>query len=147
MGTGHDEQTTAIVHLDRLELVEAWSAADPAERVRFAFPISADTGARTLALAYAVLEPGGAIPWHSDSAEEEVILVLEGAVELAIEDEVQTVEAGSAVRLPAGRRHRVGNGGATRARTVHCFGTARDVVTFAAPLLPLGRTVLGGDSA
>ena len=144
MSTTHDEQTVAIMHLDGLELVDAWSKADPAEGVRFAFPISADTGARTLALAYAVLEPGGAIPWHTDSAEEEVILVHEGTIELAIDDGRRTVEAGSAVRLPAGRRHRVRNGGATRARTVHCFGRARDVVTFATLLLPMDRTVLGG---
>ena len=60
--------TLTITDLSSLELVEAWSKSEPSERVRFDFPISGETGATGASVAYAEIEPGGAIPIHHDSA-------------------------------------------------------------------------------
>ena len=73
-----------ITRLSQLDLFEAWSKAEPGDRVRFAFPIAAPaTG--SISMAYAEIDPGGAIPWHVDSAAEEILLVLEGRVEVSLE--------------------------------------------------------------
>src|SRR5207253_8726872 len=73
-----------VTELAKLDLVEAWSKGTPDDRVRFAFPIAAPA-TRSVSLAYAELDPGGAIPWHIDSAAEEILLVLEGRVEVSLE--------------------------------------------------------------
>ena len=69
--------TITTTDLSSLELVEVWSKTDSNERVRFDFPISGETGATGASVAYAVIEPGGAIPTHHDSANE-VDIILEG---------------------------------------------------------------------
>jgi len=53
--------TITITDLSSLELVEAWSKSAQSERVRFNFPISAETGATGASVAYAEIEPGGAL--------------------------------------------------------------------------------------
>lgn len=132
--------------LTDVELLEAWSKGTPGDRVRFAFPIAAPaTG--SISMAYAEIEPGGAIPWHVDSAAEEIILVLDGRVEVSLEgygaDETVLLEAGCAVCLPAGRAHRVHNPGAATSRTVHAFPAAGVAVTFADPLMPFDLRTIG----
>jgi quercetin dioxygenase-like cupin family protein len=135
-----------VTRLAELELVEAWSKGEPGDRVRFAFPIAAPaTG--SVSLAYAEIEPGGAIPWHADSAAEEIVLVLEGRVEVSLETyrsaETTPVDAGCAVCFPAGRAHRVHNPGPGSSRTVHIFGAAGVAVTFADPLMPFDQRTIG----
>ncbi len=51
-----------------------------------------------------VLEPGGSVPTHTDSAEE-VVLVLEGTIEGWIEDERGTLEQGALVLILAMKPH------------------------------------------
>lgn len=135
-----------VTRLTQLDLFEAWSKAEPSDRVRFAFPIAAPaTG--SISMAYAEIEPGGAIPWHVDSAAEEILLVLEGCVEVSLEgyqsEETATVESGCAVWFPASRAHRVHNPGSGPSRTVHAFAAAGVAVTFADPLMPLDQRVVG----
>ncbi len=90
--------------LDRLELIEAWSKGNPADRLKFSFPFYAGTGAQASAVVYMVLEPGGAVPTHTDSAEE-VVLVLEGTIEGWVGDERGTLETGGMVLIPAMAPH------------------------------------------
>jgi quercetin dioxygenase-like cupin family protein len=130
------------IDLRNLELLEVWSKADPLERVSFAFPISADSGATGASLAYAELSPGGAIPPHIDSANE-IVLVLEGAVQVEVDGETQTMAPGNLVQITSGSRHRVANTSNGAARIVHFFDQAADTVTFDDPLMPLDTAVIG----
>src|SRR5215468_12760485 len=97
---------TTPLDLAELDLVEAWSKADPSERVRFTFVVNAETGSDSCALAYAELSPGGAVPRHSDGAGEFAI-VLAGEVDLEIDGKSTTAAEGSLVHFPAGVTHRI----------------------------------------
>lgn len=128
--------------LDRLELIEAWSKGNPADRLKFSFPIYAGTGAEASAVVYMVLEPGGAVPTHTDSAEE-VVLVLEGTIEGWVGDERGTLETGGMVLIPAMVPHGLRNTGAGTARAIGFFAGANVVSTFEDSVMPVDRTVLG----
>jgi quercetin dioxygenase-like cupin family protein len=124
--------------------VEAWSTSDPTERIRFDFPISAETGATAASVAYAEIEPGGAIPMHYDSANE-VGIILEGELEYELDAETRSIGPGVLIQIPAEVKHRVRNRGDRPARLVFFFDSARDVVVFDEPLMPMDATVLGGE--
>jgi quercetin dioxygenase-like cupin family protein len=132
------------IDLKRLELIEAWPKSDPQRRVRFTFPISAETGSTRSSVAYAELPEGGTIPAHVDSANE-VVLVLDGPVEFEIDGESESVPAGRLVQISSALKHRVTNHGVQTARLLFFFDEAADMVTFDEPLMPLDRTVLGGE--
>ena len=150
---GHPAQThsLSVIVLDHLRLAEVHSKSDPAQVVRYAYPISDASGAQTLSLAYTELGPGGAIPWHYDSTDDEVLLVLDGEVEVtvqvSIEHESATVARGSALHIPAHKPHTVRNVASATARAVHLFGRPAVTVTFADPVMPLDVTVVGGYGA
>jgi quercetin dioxygenase-like cupin family protein len=133
---------TQPVTLAELDLVEAWSKADPSERVRFTFVVNAETGSDRCAVAYAELAPGAAIPRHSDSASEFVV-VLAGEVGVEIDDEPTTAAEGALVHFPAGVRHRIGNTGQQKARLALFFDDPSHAVTFDEPLMPMDVLVLG----
>ena len=130
------------LNLADAELVEAWSQADPSERVRFTFVVNAETGADRCALAYAELEPGGAIPRHSDAADEFTI-VLAGEVEVEIDGEMSTAAEGALVQIPAGVKHRIGNGTQANARLALFFDQPSHAVSFDEPLMPMDVVTLG----
>jgi quercetin dioxygenase-like cupin family protein len=132
------------INLSSLELVEAWSKAEPTERVRFDFPISGETGATGASVAYAEIEPGGGIPMHHDSANE-VDIVLEGELEYEMDAEARSIGPGVLVQIPAGVKHCVHNRGDRRARVVFFFDSPGDVVVFDEPVMPMDATVLGGE--
>jgi quercetin dioxygenase-like cupin family protein len=131
-----------VVRLDELELLEAWSASDPSARMKVNFPIYAATGAQASSVVYMVLEPGGMVGTHTDSAEE-IVLVLEGTIEGWIEDERGTLEQGSMVLIPVMKPHGLRNVGTTTARAIGFFAGATVVSTFAEPVMPFNETVLG----
>jgi quercetin dioxygenase-like cupin family protein len=131
------------IALQTLELSEVWSKADPNDRARFTFPISAATGAERSSVAYVELPPGGAIPTHFDSANE-ILVILDGVVEVDVAGQSEPVGPGSLVEIPAASSHRIANSGAAPAHLLHVFDDAADVVTFDHPLMPLDRAVLGG---
>jgi len=136
--------TITTTDLSSLELVEAWSRTEPSERVRFDFPISGETGATGASVAYAEIEPGGAIPWHHDSANE-VDIILEGELEYELDRDVRSIGPGVLVEIPAEVKHRVRNRGDRPARLVFFFDSPSDVVVFDEPLMPMDATVLGGE--
>ena len=132
------------IDLGSLELVEIWSKADESERVSFTFPISAETGAPASSVAYAEIAPGGGIPRHFDSANE-CDLILEGELEYELEGEAKTIGPGVLIQIPAQTKHRVMNRSGSPARVVFFFDSAKDVVTFDDPLMPMDATALGAD--
>jgi len=124
------------IELQKLDLVEAWSKANPTERVRFTFAINGETGQQQCSVAYAELDAGGAIPRHSDSATE-VILVAEGTVEIESDGQVGTYGPGTLLAIPPHAKHRTENSGDSTARLVLYFDSASNVVTFDDPLMPM----------
>lgn len=89
-----------------------------------------------------VLEPGGSVPTHTDSAEE-VVLVLEGTIEGWIEDERGTLNQGALVLIPPMKPHGLRNIGTGTARAIGFFASATVVSTFADGVMPFDQTVLG----
>ena len=132
------------IDLGSLELVKVWSKADPSERVSFTFAVSAETSAPASSVAYAEIAPGGGIPLHFDSANE-CDLILEGELEYELEDGAKTIGPGVLIQIPAETKHRVLNRSGSPARVVFFFDSARDVVTFDEPLMPMDATALGAD--
>ena len=73
------------------------------------------------------LDPnGGQVPWHNHP-NEEVYLVLEGELELALGDELAPVSTGQAVQIPPYVFHQLTNRGSAPARFVYIYSPAGDV--------------------
>lgn len=64
------------------ELMSGWFEGDSAARHRGNFPLGGGNGAADSAVVYVELEPGTRLEEHTDSPEE-ILLVLEGEVEVA----------------------------------------------------------------
>ena len=50
-------------------------------------------------------EPGKEVPWHRHEDTEQVMFILDGAVEMTIEDETRTLRAGDVVVVNRGLHH------------------------------------------
>lgn len=128
--------------LNRLDLLTGWYADDPEMRVSFHFPFYAGTGSESSAMVYFEIEPGQRLGTHTDSAEE-IVLVLAGAVEAHLGDEVGPLTAGQAVVIPAMVPHGVRNVGDVTARCVGFFSAAVVASEFDRPMMPLGSPHVG----
>jgi quercetin dioxygenase-like cupin family protein len=59
-------------------------------------------------------EPGKQVPWHAHEDTEQVMFILDGEVEMTIEDETQTLRAGDVVVVNRGLHHKLySEGGVT----------------------------------
>ena len=59
-------------------------------------------------------EPGKQVPWHTHEDTEQVMLILEGEVEMTIEEEVTTLKAGDVAVVNRGLQHKLySEGGVT----------------------------------
>ena len=56
-------------------------------------------------------EPGKQVPWHAHEDTEQVMLILDGEVEMRIEDETRTLGAGDVVVVNRGLRHTLRSAG------------------------------------
>lgn len=73
------------------------------------------------------LDPhGGQVPWHSHP-NEEVYLVLEGSLELALGEELGEVRSGQTVHIPSNTFHQLTNRGSEPARFIYVYSPAGDV--------------------
>lgn len=101
---------------------------DPNTRWRAAFPFSSDRPGETLGattdctVVYNELDPGTRIGTHRDGVDE-LLFVLDGTVEAAVDGETARVEADSLAVIPADAPHSVRNVGSEPARLVGVFGT------------------------
>jgi quercetin dioxygenase-like cupin family protein len=132
------------VNLGELELQEEWSEHDPSERLRSAFALHKGMGSDHTSIVYFELEPGGAVGTHTDSAEE-VVLVLEGTVQVTLGDEQGRLSTGELALVPAMVPHSVRNTGPVTARAIGFFASKRVISTFEQPLLPSGLQVFDTD--
>jgi quercetin dioxygenase-like cupin family protein len=86
------------------------------------FPISGDNGAKTLSLIYAELEPGYSVGDHTDSAEE-VIIVLEGILEIEMGKEFYVLMPGELILVPSETWHNPKNIGDSTALFLGIFAS------------------------
>lgn len=59
-------------------------------------------------------EPGQAQQAHAHADSDKIYLVLEGTARVEVDDESETLEAGTAVLAPAGSRHGINNASSSR---------------------------------
>ena len=52
-------------------------------------------------------EPGKQVPWHAHEDTEQVMIILDGEVEMTIEDETKTLVAGDVVVVNRGLHHKL----------------------------------------
>ena len=71
-------------------------------------------------LAEATLPPGGATTEHYHSKTEEIYFILEGCGRMQIEKEIQKVQAGDAIGILPGQRHKLWNDGPMPLRLLCC---------------------------
>jgi quercetin dioxygenase-like cupin family protein len=106
-----------------IETTEVW------EGMRATFPTSSNTGTAATATVYMTFDPGAELPEHRDSAEE-LIVVLEGAVEGSIDGETGILSEGQLAVVPAMAPHGFRNVGDVPARVLGFFGGSTNVATF-----------------
>ena len=131
-----------VAYLDERQLMECWSKGDQTARMRCSDDFIFSGKADSLALVHILLERGGRVPPHTDSAEE-VVLVLEGTVEAHVGDESGTLEAGGMVLIPAMALHSIRNVGDGAARMLGFFSGAEVTSTFEDFLMPFEMRVFG----
>jgi len=68
-------------------------------------------GGEQVLLCRVVYEPGTTVDWHSHEHTEQVMLILEGEVEMTIEDETQVLGPGDVVVVNRGLRHTLHSSG------------------------------------
>jgi quercetin dioxygenase-like cupin family protein len=126
----------------RLELLPAHHADDPGNVVRAAWPVHRGTGARSTAAVYFELDRGMRLGRHTDSGEE-ILIVLEGSVEVVVGAERRALAAGELAVVPAEVPHDVIGTGAGSARVLGVFPASTVVSVFDDAWVPYGTRVLG----
>jgi quercetin dioxygenase-like cupin family protein len=130
-------------NLSELELHEGWWESDPDRlRARFSFPMFWATGNASTAVLYVELAPGRGNGRHTDTPEE-ILLVLNGEVEVEVGGETAVAGPGTLVLVPSMIPHRFSNVGETTARIVGFFSSNTVIAEFEEPVQPLGRATVG----
>lgn len=130
------------IQTQELELMRFTQVHDGDNAVDAAWPIYRDTGAASTASVYFVLAPGMHLSRHQDSAEE-VLVVLEGEVEVSIGDETARLRAGGIAVVPAMVPHGAVNVGETTARVAGVFPSNTIVSIFEDDFEQTGGRVVG----
>jgi quercetin dioxygenase-like cupin family protein len=68
-------------------------------------------GGEQVLLCRVVYDPGTTVAWHSHEQTEQVMLILEGEVEMTIEDETRALSPGDVVVVNRGQRHTLHSAG------------------------------------
>jgi quercetin dioxygenase-like cupin family protein len=136
--------TASIVtaRLGDAELHAGWQAHDESIRASFAFPMFWATGNAGTAVLYVELEPGKGGPRHTDTPEE-LLLVVEGEVEVSLGDDRIVVGPEELVLIPSMVPHSFRNVGPGRARIVGFFNANAVVARFDDPVEPMSTRTLG----
>jgi quercetin dioxygenase-like cupin family protein len=128
--------------IEDLELMEVWYETDPTMRLKVNFPLFLGTGTKSTAVVYFEIEPGYRLGTHTDSAEE-ILLILEGEVEVSLGEEEGRLSAGQMAVVPAMVPHGMRNVGEERVRVAGFFSSNVIVSTFDKPMMPFNQRVLG----
>lgn len=123
------------VDLNNLDLTEFTGKENSALHCRATFPLFSAHGSENSATVYFELEPGDTLGWHTDSVEE-LLLILQGDVEVSVGDEQGQLTAGQIALVPTLVRHNLRNTGSSKARVLGFFGAPNFVATFDEVWLP-----------
>jgi quercetin dioxygenase-like cupin family protein len=130
-----------VVDLTSMELMEGWFACDPSVHFRANFALFGGNGAEDSSAVYIELQPGEALGEHTDSPEE-ILLVLDGEVELHVGEERARGGKGTLGVVPAMAPHGIRNVGSGTARVVGFFPSRGVVASFVEPVQPINQQVM-----
>jgi quercetin dioxygenase-like cupin family protein len=128
-------------NLNNLELHETWTENDPTQRCQSTFPLVGALGTENSATVYLELAPGDRLGRHTDSAEE-VLLILDGTVEVSVGDEQGWLSKGELALVPTMVPHDIRNVGDEAAKVLGFFGSPNIVATFDKVWLPDNTRVI-----
>jgi quercetin dioxygenase-like cupin family protein len=103
--------------LDQVDLIEAHVEGTPDATLKFGLALSSVNGSTTTQVVYVELEPGKSTGRHIHSADE-LLLVIEGEVELSVDDERRRLPAGGMSLIPSRVPHDPTNVGSETLRFV-----------------------------
>jgi len=130
------------VNLNTLELTEFTGKDDPEQHCRATFPLIGSHGTEHSATVYFELDPGDTLGRHTDSAEE-MLLILEGEVEVEVGEEVGSLGEGEIALVPEMVPHNLKNTGSGKARVLGFFGGKNHIVaTFDQTWLPTDSNIV-----
>ena len=119
-------------------LEEQWVDGRPDLRWRSTLGTTPQDGAREASTSLLEVEPGCALPRHTDSAEEHVVVVA-GAAEVEVDGETGRVEAGDVALVPECVPHQVRSVGEGPLRFVAVYADVDVVTTYEAEVQPSGE--------
>lgn len=128
--------------LNTIELTEFIGKNNPEHNCQATFPLLGAHGLDACATVYFELEPGKRLGRHTDSAEE-ILLILEGTVEVTVGDETGMLSAGELAVAPKMVPHDLRNAGKGKAKVLGFFGGANNIVaTFDETWLPTNSNIV-----
>ncbi|QEC53492.1 cupin domain-containing protein [Anseongella ginsenosidimutans] len=105
-------------------------------------PLVGAHGSRQLATVYVEIEPGDSLGAHTDSAEE-LLVILQGQLNVSIGGEETIVSAGDITLVPKMVTHNLCNVGPGKAKVLGVFGGSNHIVaTFEKEWLPANSNVV-----
>ena len=129
-------------NLNELELNEFQAKNDERQHCKATFPLIGAHGTEQSATVYFELEPGDNLGRHTDSAEE-LLLILDGEVEVTVGDETGRLSKNEVAVVPVMVPHDLKNIGTEKARVLGFFGGANNIVaTFDNVWLPAESNVV-----
>lgn len=129
------------VDLNNLELTELWGKDQPNIHNRSTFPLGGPLGTENSAMVYFELDPGDSLGRHTDSVEE-VLIILEGNVEVSVGEEKGELSRAEAAVVPTMVPHDLRNIGDETARVIGFFGAPSWVASFDVAFEPGGFSVV-----
>ena len=121
--------------------MDEFELAPMAPGLRVGFPVHSATGTASTATVLFELDPGAELAVHTDSAEE-LLIVLQGAAEARIGDEVGRLEANQVGVVPPMAPHGLRNVGDVVLRVLGTFSASTVVSTFEIPFEEDGPQVV-----
>ena len=109
--------------------------------LRVSFPLHSATGTASTATVLFELDPGAELPMHTDSAEE-LLIIVQGAGEARVGDEVRRLTQHDVALVPPMAPHGLRNIGDEVLRVLGTFSSSTVVSTFERPFEPGGPQVL-----
>ena len=125
-----------IAPFERLE--DQWVEGRSDLRWRSTLGTTAEGGARECSSSLLEVDPGCALPRHTDSAEE-IVVVVSGVAEVELDGETGRVEAGGVALVPKDAPHQVRSVGHEPLRFVACYADVDVVTTYEDVVQPSGE--------
>ena len=130
------------VNLNQLELLETTAKNKENMHCRSTFPLTGANGTKDTATVYFELEKGKELGSHTDSAEE-LLLIIDGEVEVTVGDEKAKASKGDLALVPKMVPHNLKNIGHSKVKVLGIFGGANHIVaTFEDNWMPEDTNVI-----